>query len=105
MNAKRTILLPTNKKLLRELGENLKLARKRRKLILEKVAERAGISRSTLALIEKGDPGVSIGAYVQVLFVLGLEKDISQIAASDLLGKQLQDTKLLGRESKSKDRL
>lgn len=95
MSSKRTILLPTNSRLLQSLGENLRLARKRRKLTLEQVAERAGIARSTLWLIEKGDPGVAIGAYLQVLFVLGLEKDISKIAAEDELGRKLQDAKFL----------
>lgn len=89
------MLLPTNARLLRDLGINLRLARKRRKLTLEQVAERAGIARSTLWLIEKGDAGVAMGAYLQVLFVLGLEKDISKVAAEDQLGRKLQDAKFL----------
>ena len=58
------------------MGENIKLARLRRKLTAEQVAERAGISRSTLWQVEKGLPSVSMGTYAQVLFVLGLEKDL-----------------------------
>jgi transcriptional regulator with XRE-family HTH domain len=77
------------------LGENIKLARLRRKLSAEQVSERAGISRSTLWLIEKGMPGVAIGSYIQVLLVLGLEKDFLQIASDDKLGRKLQDAKLL----------
>lgn len=102
LSSKRTILLPTNAKLLRNLGENLRLARKRRKLTLEQIAERAGIARSTLWLVEKGDPGVAIGAYIQVLFVLGLEEDISLVAADDELGRKLQDVKFLQNSSVSK---
>lgn len=80
------------------LGENIKLARKRRKLSTEQVAERANISRSTLWLVEKGDPGVAMGTYLQVLFVLGLENDIQQLAADDEYGRKLQDAALMGKE-------
>ena len=79
-------------------GENVKLARLRRKLSTEQVSERAGISRSTLWLIEKGTPSVAMGTYLQVLFVLGLEKDFLQIASDDKLGRKLQDAKLLVKE-------
>ena len=102
MAGKKTILLPTNKKILREFGENLKLARKRRKLTLEQVSERAGIARSTLWLIEKGSPGVAMSAYLQVLFVLGLEKDLLKVAADDLLGRKLQDIELLSTRQEKK---
>ncbi|WP_078669021.1 helix-turn-helix domain-containing protein [Chitinophaga eiseniae] len=95
MNSKKVILLPTNAKLLEELGQNLRLARKRRKLTAEQVAERSGIARSTLWNIERGDPGVAIGSYMQVLFVLGLEKDINKVASDDLLGRKLEDAKYL----------
>lgn len=95
MRPKRTILLPSNSKILKELGENIKLARKRRRLSLQQVAERADIARSTLGLIEKGSPGVSMSSYLQVLFVLGLEKDLLNVAANDPLGRKLQDAGLL----------
>jgi len=99
---KKTILLPTNKKILKELGENLKLARKRRKLTLDQVSERAGIARSTLWLIEKGAPGVAMSAYLQVLFVLGLEKDLLKVAGDDPLGRKLQDAGLLSPRKEKK---
>jgi len=104
MRTKNTILLPKAQKALSTLGENLKLARLRRKYSTEQVAERANISRPTLLSIENGNPNVSIGAYVKVLFVLGLEKDISQLAKDDTLGRRLQDAKLLvkGRAPKTK---
>jgi len=86
---------------LSELGENIKLARKRRGLTLAQVGERAGIARSTLGLIEKGAPGVSMSAYLQVLFVLGLEKDLMNVAANDPLGRKLQDAGLLSGKRKA----
>jgi transcriptional regulator with XRE-family HTH domain len=92
---KKNILLPSASKILKELGENIKLARKRRRLSLQQVAERADIARSTLGLIEKGSPGVAMSSYVQVLFVLGLEKDLLNVAANDPLGRKLQDAHLL----------
>jgi transcriptional regulator with XRE-family HTH domain len=95
LKLKKTILLPSAGKILSGLGENIKLARKRRRLSLLQVAERAGIARSTLGLIEKGAPGVSMSAYLQVLFVLGLEKDLLNVAANDPLGRKLQDAGLL----------
>lgn len=87
-------ILPTSEKVLRDIGENIKLARKRRKLSESQMAERAGISRSTVQLLEKGEPGVSMSAYVQVLFVLGLESDLKKIAAEDPLGRKLQDAEI-----------
>src|SRR5688572_7091620 len=95
MDAKKTILLPKIAKLLAGFGENIKLARLRRKLSTEQVAERANIGRTTLWAIEKGSPNVAIGFYVQVLFVLGLEKDLLKLAGDDPLGRRLQDAKLL----------
>jgi hypothetical protein len=59
------------------------------------------MARSTLGLIEKGSPGVAMSAYLQVLFVLGLENDLQQVAADDPLGRKLQDAGLLsGRKNK-----
>lgn len=95
MANKRLILLPKVRKILAESGENIKLARLRRKLSTEQVAERANISRPTLWGIEKGSGSVSMGAYAQVLFVLGLEKDLLKLAAEDPLGRKLQDAGLL----------
>ncbi|MBS1571620.1 MAG: helix-turn-helix transcriptional regulator [Bacteroidetes bacterium] len=77
------------------MGENIKLARKRRKLTAIQVAERAGIARSTLYLVEKGDGSVAMGAYFNVLRVLGLQNDFLKLAADDELGRKLQDLDLL----------
>jgi len=98
MRTKRSILLPKAQKALSTFGENIKLARLRRKYSAEQVAERANISRPTLLSIERGNPSVSIGAYVKVLFVLGLEKDFAQLAKDDALGRRLQDARLTIKE-------
>lgn len=89
------LLLPSIQKTLLALGENIRLARLRRKFSAEQVAERANISRKTLWAIETGGSGVAIGAYAQVLFVLGLEKDLLKIAEDDKLGRKLQDAELV----------
>ena len=94
MAKKKAIILPKTRRILDELGENIKLARLRRKLSTEQVAERANISRPTLLAIEKGSPTVSIGSYLLVLNVLGLEKDFQLVARDDDLGRKLQDAKL-----------
>jgi transcriptional regulator with XRE-family HTH domain len=94
MVKRRQILLPKTKKILSELGENIKLARLRRKLSAEQVSERANISRPTLVAIEKGSPSVSIGSYLLVLKVLGLEKDFLLLAKDDVLGRKLQDARI-----------
>jgi transcriptional regulator with XRE-family HTH domain len=98
MKKRNTILLPRAQKTISVLGENIKLARLRRKFSAEQVAERADISRPTLVSIEKGNPNVTIGAYVKVLSVLGLEHDIMEAAKDDKLGRRLQDEKLIVRE-------
>jgi transcriptional regulator with XRE-family HTH domain len=92
------ILLPSHQRILDQLGEEIKLARLRRKLNTKQVAERAGISRSTLWQIEKGMPSVAIGSYLQVLFVFGLEKNFLNIANDDVLGRKLQDAEILIRK-------
>ncbi len=104
MKEKLTIM-PKGKKILSSLGENIKLARLRRKLASEQVAERAGISRATLWQIEKGTPSVTMGAYFQVLFVLGMEKDFLKLAGDDELGRKLQDAGLITKERAPKRNL
>jgi len=95
---KKVTLLPKHQRILKELGNNIKLARLRRKLSTEQVSVRASIARMTLYAIEKGSSTVSIGAYIQVLFVLGLEKDLLKIAKDDELGRKLQDSELTIKE-------
>jgi len=98
MSRNSIILLPKNKKLLQAVGENIKLARLRRKLTMDQVSERAGISRPTLSALEKGSPSISLGIILQVLLVLGLEKDILFLADDDVLGRKIQDANLTVKE-------
>ncbi|WP_288372247.1 helix-turn-helix transcriptional regulator [uncultured Algoriphagus sp.] len=92
------LLFPKLQRIMKEVGENIKLARLRRKLSSEQVSERAGIGRSTLVKIEKGYAGVSIGNYLNVLRVLGLEGDFLLLAKDDELGRKLQDARLITKE-------
>lgn len=94
MSNKAPVLLPRAQRILQQLGENIRLARLRRKLSCAQVAERAGLSRSTLVNIEQGQPGVGIGHFLHVLKVLGLEQDLLLVAKDDVLGRKLQDAGL-----------
>lgn len=98
MAKKKTILLPKAQRILSQLGENIRLARLRRKLSADQVSERANIGRSTLWKIEEGKGSVSMGNYLQVLFVLGLEKDLLSVANDDVLGRKIQDADLTIKE-------
>ena len=61
----------------------------------EQLSERDGIGRMTLYKIEMGSPVVAIGNYLQLLFILGLENDLTQVGAKDPLGRKIQDAKLI----------
>lgn len=99
------IILPKNKRILTTVGESIRLARLRRKLSAEQLSERAGIGRMTLYKIEKGSPVVSIGNYLQVLFVLGMEKDLEKLASEDPLGRKIQDANLIVKRRAPKNKL
>lgn len=94
MAQKTAPLSPALEDILKELGENIKLARLRRKITTTMLAERAGMTRTTLRKVENGDSGVTLGAYASVLFSLGLEKDLLLIGKDDPLGRRLQDAEL-----------
>ena len=95
MSKKSTIVLPQTQNILEQMGEQIRLARLRRHLSTELVAERAGISRMTLGSIEKGSSSVAIGSYAAVLHALnGLDKDLLLVAKDDELGRKLQDLEL-----------
>ncbi|MBS9783678.1 MAG: transcriptional regulator [Pasteurella sp.] len=92
---KSPVLYPKYQQVLSQLGENITLAIKRRKLTQTLISERTGLSRLTVRKIQKGDPTVAIGYYVMVLGVLGLEGDFKQVSQDDKLGRKLQDIELL----------
>ena len=92
------IVFPKNQQILAQLGENIKLACKRRNYTQTLISERTGLSRLTIRKIEQGDPKVSLGHYVAVLSVLGLAEDFAKVASDDELGRKLQDIKLLGKK-------
>ena len=94
------IVFPKNQKVLEQLGENIKLACKRRGYTQVLISERTGLSRLTIRKIENGDPKVSIGHYVAVLGVLGLTEGFAEIASDDELGRKLQDIKLMGKQNR-----
>ncbi|MDD3227829.1 MAG: helix-turn-helix transcriptional regulator [Oscillospiraceae bacterium] len=95
MSKKAAVIMPQTRAILEQMGEQIKLARLRRKLSSQLVAERAGISRQTLNSIESGSPTVSIGSYAAVLHALNnLDSDLLQIAKDDVFGRKLQDLEL-----------
>lgn len=87
-------IMPETERNLALMGEQIKLARMRRKYPVQIVADRAGISRATLWKVEKGDPGVAIGIYAKVLKAIGLGDDITLLARDDELGHIIQDSEL-----------
>ena len=95
MGKKSVVLMPQTKDILKTMGEQIKMARLRRRISVELASERAGISRSTLWAVENGSPSVSIGIYAAVLHSLsGMDKELLLIAKDDELGRKLQDLEL-----------
>lgn len=92
-------LLPPTAELLIQFGDRLRLARRRRRLTAKQLASRAGMALMTLRNLERGTPGVTIGAYLAVMQVLGIESDIDLLAKADTLGRALQDAQLITRAS------
>ena len=89
-----TTPFPRVARLLTDLGARVRLARLRRRLSAALLAERAGMTRPTLHAIERGHPGVTIGAIANVLHSLRLEGDLALLARDDELGRRLQDAAL-----------
>ena len=93
----KAVIMPKTMRQLEIVGEQIRLARLRRKYSVYLIAERAGISRATLWKVEKGDPGVAIGIYAKVLAAIGLPNDITLLARDDELGRIIQDSELLNK--------
>ena len=87
-------LFPKATNALKALGENLRLARKRRKITAQMMSERANMSLMTLRSLERGSPHVAMDNYMAVIFCLGFQDDVVKIAANDVLGRDLQDAEL-----------
>lgn len=92
-----SVVLPIPvRRVLRKLGRDIRDARRRRRIPVQIAAERASISRMTLLKIEKGEPGVAMGSYATVLYVLGLADHLADIAdpKNDPVGLQLEEEHL-----------
>ena len=99
-------LLPETEVILNKMGEQIKMARMRRNIPAELMAEQAGISRSTLHKIEAGSPSVSLGNYAAVLHKLDhMERDFLFIAKNDEYGRKLQDLSLMTRKRVNTDKM
>jgi transcriptional regulator with XRE-family HTH domain len=84
------------KRALAKLGQDIRAARVRRRITTTVMAERAFITRTTLRKVERGNPGVSLGVYAVVMFVLGLTPRLAELvdARSDDVGLQLEEERL-----------
>ena len=81
---------------LRKLGHDIRDARRRRRIPVAVMAERASMSRTTLNKLEKGDPGVSLGKTAAVLFALGMAGRLADVAdpRHDAVGLELEEERL-----------
>ena len=94
-------IMPDTENILKTMGEQIKMARLRRRLSATLVSERAGVSRSTLWKVENGNPSVAVGIYAAVLHALNnMDKDLLKIAGDDELGRKLQDMDLMGKNKR-----
>lgn len=81
--------------ILSRLGRNIRIARLRRNLRLEDLAEKVGTTRYLMSDVEKGKPTTAIGVYIGVLWALGLTESIANLADPDLdfEGKALENAR------------
>jgi len=91
---RQNVLYPKAARALKTLGENLRLARRRRKITAGMMAERANMSLMTLRSVERGLPTVAMCNYMAVIACLGFQDDVAAVAANDILGRDLQDAAL-----------
>lgn len=105
MGRKAVLILPGTSEILSRMGNQIRLARLRRNLSVELVAERADISRATLWKVEKGDPSVAIGIYAAVLHALNnMDTDLLLVAKDDVMGRTMQDLELSVRKRARKEK-
>lgn len=101
--ARKTVTLSSNtQEMLEKMGARIRRARLRRNISTEELAQKAAIGKSTLSLIEKGTPTVSIGAYAAVLAELALDEDLRLVAVDEIGKKQFWDQNLQRRVRASK---
>lgn len=99
VSKKAVVIMPGTQAILSTMGEQIKMARLRRKLSAALVAERAGISRATLCAVENGSPSVAMGIYAAVLHALNnMDQDLLLIAKDDAFGRAFQDMNLMVRK-------
>ncbi len=102
-------LPPEAATILSQLGDRVRIARKRRAITMEDMASRMFVTRKTLARLENGDSGVSLAVFASALWVLGLEKDLYKIAVpeQDKIGLYREQQRLPERirRTESKDTL
>ena len=91
-------LLPKQERTLQEMGNQIRLARLRRNITSQEMAQRTSLGRNTIVKIETGDESVAMGSYFRVLIALGLDPDILALGKDDILGRKLQDAKLLPKQ-------
>lgn len=101
-NQKKILATPKTIRILETVGEQIRLARLRRKITVQMVAERANVSRQTVWKVEKGSPSVAIGIYAKVLGSIGMQEDLLLIARDDELGRIMQDAALDKRDKRKR---
>ena len=101
---RKPIVMPDTEEILKQMGNQIRLARLRRDISVNLVCERAFVSRTTLWKVENGDPGVAIGIYAVILHAIdNMDKDLLKVAKDDELGRTLQDLKIDVRKRASKE--
>lgn len=96
MNKKTAAMMPKTQKILQTMGNQIRMARLRRNISVDLVAERAGVSRATVWNIEKGSPNVAIGYYAVVLHAIdNMDSELLKVFGDDVIGREIQDFELL----------
>lgn len=104
MPSKSQPILPSEQKVLIDLGARIKLARLRRGISAQMLAERSSVSRMTLHRAEKGNFAITMGTYFRIMAALQLQDDFNLLAKDDELGRRLQDRELVQRRKRSRQK-